>query len=161
MAKKRRAIRGAGSVYQRKDGRYAAEIKLDGKTRTFYGKTEKEAYAKMQQAVYEHKQGTLVTGPQQTVEQYLEYWLEDVYKASVRLSTYGNGCILVYKHLIPGLGHIKLQKLTAQQVPSLWVFLQKWSRSFLGIALLASRWMFTPMCSRRCIGMLWRRWATF
>ncbi len=124
MAKKR-AIRGAGSVYLRKDGRYAAEVKLDGKTRTFYGKTQKEAHEKLQQAVYEQKQGTLITGPQQTVQQYLEYWLENVHKPSVRLTTYMIRKNTVKNHLVPTLGHIKLQNLKAEHVEALYAKMLK------------------------------------
>ncbi len=125
MAKKRRAIRGAGSVYQRKDGRYAAEIKLDGKTRTFYGKTEKEAHEKLQQAVYEQKQGTLVTGPQQTLKQYFEYWLENVHKPAVRAVTYVMHQNAIKNHIIPTLGHIKLRSLKPEHVEALYTRMLK------------------------------------
>jgi integrase len=125
MAKRKHGIRGAGSVYLRKDGRYGAEIKLDGKKRTFYGKTEKEAYEKMQQAVYEQKQGTLVTGPQQTVKQYLEYWLENVHKPSVRLITYFKRQGIVKNHLVPTLGHIKLRNLKPEHIEVLYAKMLK------------------------------------
>lgn len=120
MARKRQARRpGDGTVYQRKDGRWVCEITLEDHSRkSYYFKTEKEALAKQRQALNELAQGILATGPQQTLKQFLEYWLEDVYKMSVRVTTYRNARILVYKHLIPGLGHFKLQKLTAQHVQS-------------------------------------------
>ncbi len=120
MARKKQARRpGEGTVYQRKDGRWVCEITLEDHTRKqYYFKTEKEAVEKRRTALNELAQGTLATGPQQTVKHYLEYWLEDVYKVSVRLTTYRNCRILVYKHLIPDLGHIKLQRLTTQQVQS-------------------------------------------
>jgi integrase len=72
----------------------------------------------LQDAQFQQRQGTLATGPQQTVKQFLEYWLEDVEKPTVRLGTYLNNHTLVHKHLIPGLGHHKLQKLTTQHVQS-------------------------------------------
>lgn len=46
------------------------------------------------------------------------YWLEDVHKAKVRLSTYERYRSILHVHLIPGLGHIKLQKLSTRQVQS-------------------------------------------
>jgi integrase len=72
----------------------------------------------LQNALLEQKQGILATGPQQTIKQFLEYWLEDVEKPTIRLGTYLNNHTLVHKHLIPGLGHHKLQKLTTQHVQS-------------------------------------------
>src|SRR5947209_1469813 len=120
MARKKQTRRpGEGTVFQRKDGRWVCEITLEDHSRKqYYFKTEKEALERRRTAVNELAQGVLATGPQQTLKQYLEYWLEDVYKVSVRLNTYRNCSVLVHKHLVPGLGHIKLQKLTAQQVQS-------------------------------------------
>ncbi len=120
MVRKRQGRRpGEGTVYQRKDGRWVCEITLEDHSRKqYYFKTEKEALEKRRTAMNELVQGVLATGPQQTLKQYLEYWLDDVYKISVRLATYRNCAIIVHKHLIPGLGHIKLQKLTTQQIQS-------------------------------------------
>lgn len=120
MVRKKQSRRpGEGTVFQRKDGRWVCEITLEDHSRKqYYFKTEKEALEKRRVVQNELAQGILATGPQQTVKQFLEYWLEDAYKVSVRTSTYRNSCIIVHKHLIPGLGHIKLQKLTAQQVQS-------------------------------------------
>lgn len=117
---KRRAIRGAGSVYLRKDGRYAAEIKLDGKTRTFYGKTQKEAHDKLQQAIYEQKQGTLVTGPQQTIAQYFEYWLVNVHEPLIRPITFVMHKGIVKNHILPTLGHLKLRNLKPEHIEALY-----------------------------------------
>lgn len=119
MARQRkRSVHGSGSVFQRKDGRWEAKFKVEetGKYKSLYARTEKEAYKKLEEALFQQKQGILATGPQQTVEQFLTYWLEDVEKPTVEISTYVNNRIIVYKYLIPGLGHIKLQKLTIQQV---------------------------------------------
>src|SRR5436305_13993751 len=79
---------GEGSIYQRKDGRWVASITLEGlgcKRKMFYGKTRKEVQEKLRVALNEQKQGTLATGPQQTVKQYLEHWLEDVHRPTLRL----------------------------------------------------------------------------
>ena len=120
MAKTKRRKHGEGSVYRRKDGRYSGYIVLENhKRKYFYGKSEQEVVKQVRAALYEQEQGTLATGPQQTVKQFLEYWLEDVYKAKVRLVTYENHRMMIYKHLLPTLGHIRLQKLTVQHVESL------------------------------------------
>lgn len=121
MARQRkRSIRGGGSVFLRKDGRWEAKFKVEetGKYKSLYADTEKEAYKKLEEAKFQQKQGTLPIGKDQTVRQFLEYWLEDVEKPTVRVSTYINNHILIHKHLIPGIGHIRLQKLTAQHVQS-------------------------------------------
>src|SRR4051812_26330572 len=107
MAKQKLRGRGEGSVYPRKDGRWAASITLeDGRRKTFYGKTRKEVVEKLDKARYEQKQGMLSTGPQQKLKAYLEQWLEEVHKPSIRLTTYIEHRRLLYKHILPSLGHI-------------------------------------------------------
>jgi integrase len=74
MAKPKQRGHGEGSLFQRKDGRWVAQITLeDGRRKPLYGKTRKEVHEKLQKALYEQKQGTLLIGPQQTVKQYLEH----------------------------------------------------------------------------------------
>ncbi|HVB60105.1 MAG TPA: tyrosine-type recombinase/integrase [Ktedonobacteraceae bacterium] len=119
MASKRRG-HGEGSIYQRKDGRWVAGITLEyGKRKYFYGDTRREVQEKLKVALREQQQGTLATGPQQTLKAYLEQWIEQVHKPPIiRVSTYGKYRVVVYQHLIPGLGHIQLQKLTPQHLQS-------------------------------------------
>jgi integrase len=123
MAKRRG--HGEGSIYLRRDGRWTASIMVDGRNRKyFYGKTRKEVQEKLKRALYEQQQGTLVTSPQQTIEQFLKWWLENL-GSSVRIRTYERYEQLARIHLIPAIGHIKLQDLKAQQVQSLYVRLEK------------------------------------
>ena len=51
-----RRLRGEGSVYHGKDGRWSARFYLEnGKRKTVYGKTRKETYEKLQNAVAQRK----------------------------------------------------------------------------------------------------------
>ncbi len=107
-----------GSVFQRKDGRFVASVRLEnGKKKQRYYKTEKEAQVALRKMLHELEQGTLSTGSTQTLKAYLEQWLEQIHKLStIRVSTYNLYRIVIYKHIIPMLGHVQLQKLTPQQV---------------------------------------------
>lgn len=108
---------GEGSIYRRKDGRYAAAITLeDRKRKTFYGETRKEVQDKLNAALYEKKRGMLATGPQQSLGAYLERWLEQVCKLTMRPNTYKQYRSVVHHHLVPSLGYIKLQKLTPEKI---------------------------------------------
>ena len=124
--KQRQRGHGEGSLFQRKDGRWVAQIVLDdGKRIMRYGKTRKEAYEKLQKMQHEQRQGTLVTGHKQTLKQYMEYWLEHVHKPTLKLSTYAAVRVLMKNHILPELGHIQLQKLTIQHVQVLYSKLQE------------------------------------
>lgn len=112
---------GEGSIYQRKDGRWTASITLeDRKRKTFYGKTRKEVQELLKNALHQQQQGTLATGPQQTVKQFLEQWLEQVHKPTIRLSSYIKYRGLLDRDILPVLGHLRLQKLTPQHVQALY-----------------------------------------
>src|SRR5690349_20528278 len=88
--KRKKSTYGAGSVYELKDGRFAAAIKdpVSGKRIVRYGKTYKEAEKKLEDIKFEIRQVTLATGPNQTVEQYLTSWLEDVQKHEIEEVSY-------------------------------------------------------------------------
>jgi len=110
---------GEGSIYQRPDGRWVGQITLeDGKRKYLYGKTRKEVADKLHQALQEQKQGILATGPQQKLSDYLEYWLEEVRRPALKLSSYLRYRTLLNKHILPDIGHIQLQKLTVRDVQS-------------------------------------------
>jgi integrase len=72
----------------------------------------------MQAALREKKQGTLVEASRQTVEQYLQDWLEQSAKDHIRPRTYERYEQYVRLHLIPTLGKIKLQALSPQHLQS-------------------------------------------
>ena len=120
MAAKRRG-HGEGSIYQRKDGRWVASLSLENRKRKyFYGDTRREVQEKLKVALREQQQGTLVTSPQQSLKQFLERWLEDAYKPTVKLRSYVQYRSIVNHHLIPGLGHVALQKLMPEMIHALY-----------------------------------------
>lgn len=108
---------GEGTLYHRKDGRWSAIITVEGgKRKTFYGKTRKEVQEQLKKALFEQQKGMLVTAPQQKVEHFLRHWLEETHKPSVRLRTYERYEEILRLHLIPGIGHHQLQKLSPQHL---------------------------------------------
>lgn len=129
---RKKGIHGSGSVYQRKsDKRWVASFIVEetGKRRYLYAdkddNTEKNAYKKLQDALFEQKQGVLATGPRQTVKQFLERWFEDVHKFEVRETTYLKQLENLNTRILPAIGHIQLQKLTAQQVQNFYADMAK------------------------------------
>lgn len=120
-----RRHRGEGTVTLRKDGRYQASISLgtDEKTGkrkrlTRYGKTKDEAYEKLHQALEQQRKGTLVQGNRMTVGAFLDDWLENVHRPTLRLISYLRYREYLDNHIIPAIGHIPLQKLHQSQVQS-------------------------------------------
>ena len=128
---------GEGTITQRKDGRWQAQISIEGgKRKTYYGKTRKEVQEKLRVAINEQKQGMLVTSPNQTLEVYLTYWLENVAKLTIRTRTYEQYSTSLQLHLLPALGNIILQKLTVQHVQNLYARLHDEGQSAGSIAAI-------------------------
>lgn len=117
-SKKPRRGRGEGSIFYREDRKvWIAELPLEtGKSKYFSGKTYAEAQRQLNQAKLEQQQGILASGPKQTVKDFLNYWLEEVHKATLKVSTYALYRRHLDNHLIPQLGHIQLQKLKVDHV---------------------------------------------
>ena len=109
---------GEGSIYRRKsDGRWVGSLSLpDGTRKVFYGKKQSEVIAKLDEAANDLRHGMLAVGSTTTLQEYLENCLENVHKPTIRLSTYLNYRKLLNNYLVPGLGKVKLHKLTPQQV---------------------------------------------
>src|SRR6266567_6666853 len=84
--------------------------------KVFYGKTRKEVQEKLNQALYEQRQGTLITATKQTLAHFLTDWLENTQKDSLRSRSYERYEELIRLHIVPVLGRHELKKLTAQQV---------------------------------------------
>jgi integrase len=119
--KKRKRGQGEGTIYKRKDGRWAAVVNLgyqNGKLRrkSFYGKTRGEVREKLTNALNDVQKGILISTDRQTVGGFLDHWLKECAKQSTRPRTYEDYSTVVHKHIIPALGHIQLVKLAPQNV---------------------------------------------
>src|ERR687893_2435083 len=105
---------GEGSIYQREsDGKWCAVVDLGyvgnkRKRKVIYGETRREVAEKLKVALRDQQQGLPVAVERQTVAQFLDRWLEDVVKPSVRPKTYHSYAQLVRLYLAPALGHHQL-----------------------------------------------------
>ncbi|HYU74883.1 MAG TPA: tyrosine-type recombinase/integrase [Ktedonobacteraceae bacterium] len=120
-SKKPRREYGSGSVYQRtSDNRWVASVRLpNGQRLSRYGDTEQEAKRNLKEAQKELERGRLVTAKDQTVEAFLNYWLE-IRSPTLRRSTIVNYRTKIRKHVLPYIGRTKLQKLTGDMLQSLY-----------------------------------------
>jgi len=125
-AKKTRAANGESSIYFGSDGychgRVTMGIKDDGtpdrrhvKRKVTPGK-EDRAWKEVEKAVRklekERDSGTAPkAGPKWTVEKWLRHWVENIAAPTVRYKTITTYRTVVYKHLIPGIGAHKLERI--------------------------------------------------
>jgi integrase len=121
MAKRRG--RGAGSVQQRKDGRWVAVVDLgweDGKRKRqyLYATTQKEADDLLVEAQTRKKKGHKPKDKRQTVGAYLTWWAGDEgpLKGSVKESTRADYVLVIARYITPTLDKDKLASLQGVDV---------------------------------------------
>lgn len=111
---------GEGSITKRKDGRYMARYTVHTATgvkrKTVYGKTRAEVSAELTKAMADRNGGLIFDDENMSLGEYLDSWLKGSVYGSVRDSTYDRYEVAVRVHLKPGLGRVKLKKLTPAQV---------------------------------------------
>ena len=128
MAKKRGA--NEGTIFQRKDGRWCGILSLGWenckrKRKSFYGPTEANVQDQMTKAKNDVRLGFPVSVERQTVKEFLDRWLEESVKPSVRPLTHQQYSQHVRLYLGPVLGRHRLSKLRPQHVQAFVNFMLK------------------------------------
>ncbi len=115
---------GEGSIRRRTDGRWEGRYTVhtaEGRhQKTVYGKTRKEAAAKLTEAMAGRDNGLVFDAGKLTVGDHLERWLDDVVKPSASHRTYSTNAQQVRTHIVPTLGRIKLKGLRKAQIDRLY-----------------------------------------
>lgn len=78
--------------------------------------TKRDAQYFMAQKIAEIEEGSFADPGTLTVAQFMRRWMEEYAKGSLKLTTYENYKQLVERHIIPGLGKIKLAKLHPEHI---------------------------------------------
>jgi len=122
VAKKRG--NGEGTITRRKNGGWCAQYTIytvEGRKRkTLYGKTRAEVAAKLTKATAERDGGLLFDAGNLTLSGYLDKWLIDSVKDTVRLTTYQGYERICRLHIKPSLGRVRLKDLTVVHVRGLY-----------------------------------------
>ncbi|MCH7617331.1 MAG: site-specific integrase [Chloroflexi bacterium] len=105
-----------GSVYKRRDNRWAATIHLGyengkRKRRTFYSNTRQGAVKKLAAAQRAVDGGLPLPSDTATVSTFLRHWLNESARPSVRPRTFQSYQMIVELHLVPALGRARLTRL--------------------------------------------------
>jgi integrase len=122
MARKRG--NGEGSIYRRTDGRWVGQYLVHTakgpKYRYLYSKTRAVVAEKLTKAMADRDSGLIFDAGKMTVGEYLDRWLVDTVRGTVRTSTYERHEEIVRLHIKPSLGRVGLKKLTPAHVRGLY-----------------------------------------
>ena len=119
-----RRAKGDGALYQRNDGRWVGEYDVETATGTkrryVSGKTKKEAARKLRQAIADRNAGFTLEAGNMTVGDYLNNWLADSVKDTVRPRTWDRYEQICRVHIVPALGRVKLKMLNPAHIQKLY-----------------------------------------
>jgi integrase len=115
----KRRVKGEGSVYQRRNGRYVGEYEdANGKRRYVSGKGKGDVSAKLRKALADREAGIALV-ESLTVGAFMDQWL-GIVKDTVRLNSFKPYEAITRLHIKTTLGRTKLEKLTALQLQTLY-----------------------------------------
>jgi integrase len=113
---------GDGALFQRGDGTWVARLDLGydelGRRRRWTGKSKDRNVAlnKLRKARKEYEDTGTVSNKSTTVAQWLDHWIEQIARPSVKPMTYVDYERCIRLHLKPGLGRYKLHQMTPADV---------------------------------------------
>ncbi|TDD08113.1 site-specific integrase [Saccharopolyspora terrae] len=127
-----RAPNGASSIYKGNDGYWHGRVwmgtKDDGSQdrRHVSAKSETEVVKKVRKLEQERDSGKVrKPGRAWTVEKWLTHWVENIAAPTVRPTTMVGYRTSVYKHLIPGVGKHRIDRLQPEHLEKLYAKMQR------------------------------------
>jgi integrase len=114
MARKR--ANNEGSIVKRPNGYWMAAATINGKREYFSGKTQEAVREKLQKALREAEDGIFVKNDKQTFGEWLDIWLEQYARPTIKSTTYDFYRRLVEIYIKPELGKIPLKKITIERL---------------------------------------------
>ena len=108
---------GEGSISKRPDGTWWARVTLGKadngkqKRKAFYGKTRKEVQEKLTAALNDVNKNVYIEPSNMTVCQWINFWLKEYKKPTLRQTTYRIYVKLFELHICPYIGEVKLKNL--------------------------------------------------
>jgi integrase len=111
-------------ITKRKDGlfqgMYTAQTPDGPKRKYVYGRKYKDVERKLAEAMGNAAKGLVFDDENLNVGEYLERWLSDAVRGTIRESTYSRDKYLVTNHIKPALGRLKLRNVNALHLQGLY-----------------------------------------
>ena len=123
MARMKRNANGSGSIYKREDGRWEGKYSIpaaDGSgkyvRKSVYGKTQDEVRKKLTEVTADIDNGTYVEPKKIKLEDWIDVWLNDYVKPSVKYYTYETYLSICNNHIKRVLGSRNVKDITVSMI---------------------------------------------
>jgi integrase len=108
-----------GSIYQRPDGRWCAQVSIGGRRLTKYAATQRDCREWLKETIAQVDNGLTFNGARTDLATYFSEWL-DIIKPTVHIRTWQQYSHVAQRHLMPSLGRIKLNDLRPDQIQAVY-----------------------------------------
>ncbi|RIK32472.1 MAG: hypothetical protein DCC56_01305 [Anaerolineae bacterium] len=122
MAKKR--SHNEGSIYQRSNGKWRAQVSIDGRRLSFTAKTKQEGLAWIRETRNQIDKGLTFAGAETKLQDFLAEWLKTVSSSSSK-GTHVTYSWTVKTRILPYIGNITLIDLRPDRIQRFYHHLQK------------------------------------
>lgn len=117
----KRRTKGDGAFYQRADGIWIGRVEIpttdnSRRYRQVASKDRNVAMEKLKRLRADVLDGRIAVTSNTTVAKWLERWLTEVHGPELRPTTYRDYRSVIDKHIVPHIGHRRLDKLTPEHV---------------------------------------------
>jgi integrase len=126
--------RNEGSVFQRPDGKWRAQVSIDGRRLSFTANTKKEGLAWILETKKEIDGGLTFQATGTTLKEFLDEWLTTVSSSSSK-STYFTYSWTVQKRILPYIGNANLMELRPDRIQRFYNYLQREGLSAHAVAV--------------------------
>jgi len=126
MGKTKQSGNGTGTVYPRRNkegkitGYRGSYFTADGRRRYVFAKTKTEARGALRQVMADADRGLVSDADNLTTGEYLDRWLSDSVRDTVKATTFERYEQITRLHLKPALGRVKLKGITPAHVRGLY-----------------------------------------
>ncbi len=128
---------GEGTKIEERPGGYRARITVNGQRKSVSGKTKAEVRRKIAELTHNAHRGILPPAERLTVSEWMERWLEEVIKPSLRRKSVASYEQNYRCYIAPALGRTKLAQLTPAHLRRLYAGMQSGELSVKGQPLAA------------------------
>ena len=122
MAKKR--ANNEGSIFQRPNGKWRAQVTIDGRRLSFTADTQREGLAWIQDTKNQIDNGLTFQATDTSLQEFLGEWLTTVSSSSSK-GTHFTYSWTVQKRIIPYIGKVNLMDLRPDRIQRFYNYLQK------------------------------------
>jgi integrase len=116
--------RNEGSIFRRPDGKWRAQVSIDGRRLSFTAQTKKEGLAWILETKNQIDSGLTFQATGTTLKEFLDEWLTTVSSSSSK-GTYFSYSWTVQKRILPYIGNVNLMELRPDRIQRFYNFLQK------------------------------------